>query len=55
MVDKRSSEQQFHKQMVINFVVWKKTGAVTLVQPGLMAGWQAGKMVLNLEILKLYT
>jgi len=37
----------------------EKSGAIALVLPGLMAGWQAGRqsdeIVLNLEIFKLYT
>jgi len=35
----------------------EKSGAVALVQPGLMAGWQAGRqsdeIVLNLKIFKI--
>ena len=30
----------------------EKTGVVTLAQLGLMAGWQADKMLLHLEIFK---
>ena len=33
----------------------EKTGAIALVQPGLMAGRLADKMLLHLEILKPYT
>ena len=35
--DKCSSEQQFHKSVAVIFLC-EKTGAVALVQPGLMAG-----------------
>jgi len=33
----------------------EKSGAIALVLPGLMAGRLADEIVLNLEILKLYT
>jgi len=43
-----------------NFVNWhqlsllcEKTGAIALALPGLMAGWQADKIVLNSEIFKI--
>ena len=39
-----ASEQQFRKFDVIAFIV-QHSGAIHLVQPGLTAGWQAGKLV----------
>jgi len=42
-VDKPSLVQQFGKWMVITFVV-RKTEAIALVLPGLMAGWQADEI-----------
>ena len=44
----------FVKPMLLP-VLCEKTGTVALAQLGLMAGRQADKMLLHLEILKLYT
>ena len=51
-MDKCSSEQQFRKSIVVTFLC-KKTGALALEQPGLMAGMLADEMLLHLEIFKI--
>ena len=43
-MDKRSSER-FRKSDTITFNCVKKTGALATVEPGLMAGRQAGRLV----------
>ena len=43
---KRSLEQQFRKSILVTFLC-VKTGAVALVQWGLMAGRQADEMLLH--------
>ena len=35
-------------------MVIEKTGAIALTLLGITAGWQAGEIILNSEILKLY-
>ena len=54
-VDKSSSEQHFRKCVVITFIV-EISGVLHLVEPGLTAGWQAGRLAdeiqVNFEIFK---
>ena len=53
-MDKHSSEQQFHKSVMVTFL-WEFTGAITLAQLGLTAGRLADEMLLHLEIFKIIT
>ena len=40
---KSSSEQHFRKSAAITFIIYEISGALHLAQPGLTAGWLAGR------------
>ena len=47
-MDKYSLEQWFHNPMRIHICV-KKTGDLSIVEPGVTVGWQAGRQALNFK------
>ena len=47
-MDKHSKEQQFHKSDAIkSFCIYKRSGAIHIMQPGLVTDCKAGRQLIR--------